>query len=69
LFLFVLAYIAYRYWSLGSAKRAPDPLAPNIEQMLECIHCGIRLPENEAVGREGKVFCSEQHYASWKQNH
>ena len=32
-----------------------------VENMVECAHCGIHLPENEAI-RDGDTFyCCEQH--------
>jgi hypothetical protein len=68
-FLFAIAYIAYRYWARVSVSRAPAQRPPHIEQMLECAYCGIRFPESEAVRNEDRFFCGEQHYASWKQNH
>ena len=30
-------------------------------KVLRCQRCGIHVPEDEAVYREGKVYCSEQH--------
>jgi uncharacterized protein len=68
-FLFAIAYIVYRYWSRVSVTRASTKLKPNVEQMLECAQCGVCFPESEAVRSADKVFCSEQHCASWKQNH
>ena len=68
-FLFAIACIAYRYWSRVPVASTSAQRSPNIEQMLECADCNIRFPESEAVRSEGEIFCSQQHYASWKKNH
>lgn len=39
----------------GSAGQAPDP-------MLQCRHCGVHLPPDEAVRDDGGlVYCSDAH--------
>jgi len=32
--------------------------------MVRCAHCGIHIPENEALVRDGRHYCSEAHRAS-----
>ena len=32
-----------------------------VEDMVECAHCGVHLPENEAIQDGDKYFCSESH--------
>lgn len=29
--------------------------------MLKCLHCGLHIPENEAIKQGDKVFCSLEH--------
>ncbi len=36
------------------AGRAP-------EQMVNCAHCGLYLPQNEAIGGDGRYFCCAEH--------
>jgi uncharacterized protein len=31
------------------------------EQMVGCAHCGVNLPQSEAVAGNGSFFCSEAH--------
>ena len=31
------------------------------EQMVACTHCGLHLPESEAVQAQGKFFCCDEH--------
>lgn len=30
-------------------------------KMVQCAHCGIYLPEPEALTREGRTYCSQAH--------
>lgn len=32
-----------------------------VEHMISCDHCGIYVPDSEAVRRREKVFCSKDH--------
>ncbi len=29
--------------------------------MVKCLHCGLHIPENEAIKQGDKVFCSLDH--------
>jgi len=33
----------------------------DVEAMVCCEHCGIYIPASEAVCRDGKTYCSEEH--------
>lgn len=41
-------------------RRADANLPP---RMLPCAYCGVHVPENEAVIRGGRAFCSSEHLA------
>ena len=42
------------------AETAPEKAAP--QAMLACVHCGVHLPQAEAVqDAGGRPFCSEAH--------
>ncbi len=30
-------------------------------KMVKCLHCGLHIPENEAIKQGDKVFCSLEH--------
>lgn len=32
-----------------------------IPRMLPCTHCGVYVPESQAVFADGKPYCSEEH--------
>jgi uncharacterized protein len=29
--------------------------------MLACAHCGLHIPEDEAIRRHGKAYCCREH--------
>ena len=33
----------------------------NIDQMVQCNHCGLHILEQEAIQSEGKFYCSDEH--------
>jgi uncharacterized protein len=41
----------------GGGRRAP----PQVERMVPCGHCGVNLPQSEALESGGRFFCSEEH--------
>jgi uncharacterized protein len=43
----------------SSATRRPR--APAVERMVPCAHCGLNLPEREALPVAGRFYCSEEH--------
>lgn len=44
----------------GPRKGAPGPAEP--APMLACAHCGVHLPEAEAVkDADGRAYCGEAH--------
>lgn len=50
----------------GEADR---PTPPSVERMVECAHCGLHVPESEAVASEGLSFCCEAHRQAHRQTH
>ncbi len=74
LFLIGLFYVrrALR-GGLGQSGRKPAGDAPegapatprsevqDFEQMVACAHCGLHVPESEAVRGGGSVYCCDEH--------
>jgi uncharacterized protein len=66
-FLIVLLVVVVAGWlllrgrrrDLPEARRAPPGALP--QAMVQCRHCGVHLPRNEAIGEEGASYCSEAH--------
>ena len=46
----------------GSPKAATKTAQPEPQAMLACVHCGVHLPQAEAMkDAAGRPFCSEAH--------
>ena len=57
LFLIVRAFIRSRDRSAALRSRS----AGAAERMVNCNHCGLYLPESEALLAHGEHYCCEQH--------
>lgn len=65
----VLAYLAWRWYVAQRPKDTPavppSPPQPTVgaaEKMVRCAHCGIHLPQSEALAGVGALhFCSDAH--------
>jgi uncharacterized protein len=70
-FLFWALFIVLLIWLMrgkkhvakgSSGTNASARPANGAEAMRQCAHCGMYVPESEAVvTAAGKVFCSEEH--------
>jgi len=68
LFWIILGAIVYallKGWARGGAaaarRRAPAP-----ETMVRCEACGLNVPESDAITRDGRWFCSQEHLTGSK---
>ena len=74
LFLLVLFGIylirrALRRPSGGGPAQAERPAGREeirAERMIECAHCGLHVPESEAVSGNGVSFCCEAHRQAYR---
>ena len=63
--LLTLILIVVAVWWLAKGFRRKDaardarPAAP--ERMVKCDHCGLYLPQSEAIAEAGKFFCCAEH--------
>lgn len=44
-------------------NRAPNNTQQAPQTMVECAHCGLHLPESDAITRGGQRYCSAEHAA------
>jgi len=51
--------------ALGTRKNHASR-QPAIASMVACVHCGLHLPESEAIQKDGKHYCSEEHLKATK---
>lgn len=65
LILLAVLYVGYRVLKAyqRSMARREDPESPHTQtgKMVRCAHCGVNLPEDEAIRDQGRHFCSEEH--------
>lgn len=64
LFFALLVAIAWVWFVRKRHKPDAEPLppeAPAVEHIVQCVHCGLRVPEGEALLADGKHYCSEAH--------
>ena len=61
--LALVIWLIYRMVRRMLAKPAATKSAPPRvgTDMVRCAHCGIHIPENEALYRDGQPYCSEEH--------
>lgn len=68
-FLLLLGLLVALLWLIRGAWRRPQsgdasarPSADDSrEAMVACEHCGLNLPQGEAVGTEAAWYCSDAH--------
>jgi len=46
---------------LKKLKKDDGVDSSNANNMVKCLHCGLYLPEKEAIKQGDKVFCSLEH--------
>lgn len=58
-------YVAFRIWRSGQRSRAAasarEEARPVGEPIVRCAHCGLNVPQSEALGDAGRWFCSDEH--------
>lgn len=57
-------YLAFRIWRASRKRDAGrrETTAPVAgEAMVRCDHCGLNVPQSEALGDGGHWYCSEAH--------
>ncbi len=53
----VIAYLLLRRFLARSDRSTPPAFAP----MVSCMTCGLHLPKDNAIERDGRFFCSREH--------
>jgi uncharacterized protein len=75
-FVLLVLAVMVLLWLLRSSRRvvppprAETPPAPaELQSMVSCAHCGVHLPQNEALPGRGGVFCGEAHRSAFEAQH
>ena len=56
--LALIFMVAKRLWQ---SSRPPVKRPGKQGQMVQCAHCGIYIPSQEALSRDGRTYCSATH--------
>jgi uncharacterized protein len=61
--LLVFVFVAVWWLAKGFRRKdaAGDAPATAPEQMVNCAHCGLYLPQSEAIREGDKFFCCKEH--------
>jgi uncharacterized protein len=69
-YLFVLLVVLLVIWAVKRGRAANRPARPSSPKaqtpsdMVTCAHCGIHLPQEEAVSGQKGLYCSTDHRAA-----
>ncbi len=55
-----VAFLIVRQLLRSGSARPNAPRLPDT-RMVRCAHCGLHVPEDEALQHEKHYFCSEKH--------
>jgi uncharacterized protein len=59
--IIVVALIVMIAKRLLQKPHTPARRVQKNEHMVQCTHCGIYIPEQEALQRAGRYYCSQTH--------
>lgn len=57
----LVVIIVKRWLTQASGQRSPRPRPERPQRMVRCQHCGLHVPEGEAIADGGRFYCSEEH--------
>lgn len=50
-----------RLLKIATAQKTQQPSLTQPQTMLECAHCGLHIPEHEALKHANNVYCCAEH--------
>ena len=60
--VFAAVYFIVRAYARGlESKHSVDSAPRAVEDMVQCVHCGVHLPRSESVTGNGRFYCSKEH--------
>ena len=69
-YLLILLLVLVVIWAVKRGRGPQPPQTPtntdasNPSEMITCAHCGIHLPQEEAVSGQKGLYCSTEHRAA-----
>ena len=67
--ILVLALLIYVIWRLvrgALGSRSAPARSLDSQPMQRCEHCGLNVPEQEALSHDGRHFCCLEHKQAWQ---
>jgi uncharacterized protein len=63
-----LGWVLLRRWL--RSRDSPPPVCPQLPlvQMVRCVHCGIHVPQGNAIGEGGRWYCGFPHLEADRTN-
>lgn len=52
-----------------AARQKPPADKPSVAHMVVCAHCGVHVPESEAIRNGNQRYCSEEHRKAAQKGH
>lgn len=59
--LVLMAWIAYQLIRKFIAPKISNKPKGQFEAMVSCSHCGLHLPQRDAVHKAGRYYCCQEH--------
>jgi len=59
--LIAIALVVVAIRGLLRSSRPASRRGPQAARMVQCAHCGVYIPENEALPRGDRFYCSAAH--------
>jgi uncharacterized protein len=56
----LLVWLGFNLWRKLTNPPSRSGLPPSTHKMLSCCVCQTHIPENEAILKNGQVFCSKK---------
>ena len=64
LLLILVVLVGAAWWRHHKRDKTPPTSPaenPSTERMVHCDHCGLHLPQTDAIAADGVFFCSKEH--------
>lgn len=61
----LIGYILFRFRARRPSSAPPTGPKPRTLESVRCRECGVFLPVEKSVQREGEFFCSWEHAQKW----
>ena len=61
LIVIILVFAGFWLWRRLTRKRDDGKAQHTTLPMVRCVHCGVHVPQEQALQAEGRWYCSRAH--------